>query len=260
MNSGHVPYDDFADIYDVWCESASIARENQPFYVRQLAAADGPAVELGVGNGRICIEVAKQGRDVIGVDSSEKILELCRSRADKAGVLGRVTLIRGDFRDFSLPEPAALVTIPFHSIGHLLTADDKREALANIKSQLRSGGRFIFDHFVFDENYPQQPGVPHLRAEFRDPESGRDRLLWETTTRDIEHQLLRILVAVDDVDTRGTVVNRRYRRINLSWVTPEQSFNLLEEAGFEVEAAYGSFDEAPLDDGSTHQIWVAVRP
>lgn len=260
MTSAHVPYDDFAEIYDVWCDSAPITRENRPFYVRKLVEADGPAVELGVGNGRICIEVAREGKDVIGVDSSQKIIDLCRSRADKAGVLDRIQLVRGDFRDFSLPEPAALVTIPFHSIGHLLTREDKRKALANIKNQLRPGGRFIFDHFVFDENYPQEPGVPHLRAEFRDPESGRDRLLWETTTRDPERQLLRILVSVDDLDAQGTVVNRRFRRINLSWMSPDQSFQLLEDAGFEVEAAYGGFDERPLDDGSTHQIWVAVRP
>ena len=36
MSGAHVPYDDFAEIYDVWCESAPIARENQGFYVRQL--------------------------------------------------------------------------------------------------------------------------------------------------------------------------------------------------------------------------------
>ena len=48
-----VPYDAFADIYDAWAESAPITRENQEFYVKCLVEADGPAVELGVGNGRI---------------------------------------------------------------------------------------------------------------------------------------------------------------------------------------------------------------
>lgn len=257
--SARVPYDDFAEIYDVWSESAPITRENRAFYVRQLVASDGPVVELGVGNGRICIEVAKQGKDIIGVDSSEKILEMCTARAAKAGVSERLTLVHGDFRDFVLGEPADLITIPFHSIGHLLTDDDKRKALSNIHRQLRPGGRFIFDHFVFDPNYGPGSGVAYLRAEFRDPESGRDRLLWEATTRDPEHQMLRIVVWTDDIDADGNVVHRRYRRINLSWMTPEQSFNLLEEAGFEIGAAYGSFNETPMDETSTHQIWVAIR-
>lgn len=257
--SARVPYDDFAEIYDVWCGSAPITGVNQRFYVRQLVAADGPAVELGVGNGRICIEAAKQGKDIIGVDSSAKILELCETRANEAGVSDRVTLVPGDFRDFVLEEPAGLITIPFHSIGHLLTNEDKKKALANIYNQLRRGGRFIFDHFVFDPNYPPGPGVPYLRAEFRDEKTGRDLLLWEATTRDLEHQMLRIVVWTDELDAGGNVVRRRYRRINLSWMTPEQSVSLLEDAGFEIDAVYGDFDESPLDEKSTHQVWVAVR-
>lgn len=258
MSAG-VPYDDFADIYEVWSASAPITRENQAFYVAQLTSAKGPAVELGVGNGRICIEAAKQGKDVIGVDSSKRILEICTAKANKAGVLERLTLVEGDFRDFVLEEPADLITIPFHSIGHLLTDDDKRKALSNIRKQLRPGGRFIFDHFVFDPSYGPGSGVPYLRAEYRDQESGRDRLLWEATTRDPEHQMLRIVVFTDDLDAGGNLVHRRYRRINLSWMTPDQSFNLLEETGFEVAAAYGDFNENPMDETSTHQVWVAVR-
>lgn len=257
--SARVPYDDFAEIYDVWSESAPITRKNQGFYVRRLVAAEGPVVELGVGNGRICIEVAKQGKNVIGVDSSTKILELCAARAKKAAVSERLTLVQGDFRDFKLEEPADLITIPFHSIGHLLTREDKCIALSNIYKQLQPGGRFIFDHFVFDPNYGPGDGVPYLRAEFRNPETGRDILLWEATTRDPEHQMLRIVVFTDDLDAGGNVVHRRYRRINLSWMTVEQSFDLLEEAGFEIEAAYGDFDESPMDETSTHQVWVAVR-
>lgn len=257
--SARVPYDDFAEIYDVWSESAPITRANQGFYVRQLVSAAGPAVELGVGNGRICIEAAKQGKSVIGVDSSAKILQMCATRANKAGVSERLTLLPGDFRDFTLEEPAELITLPFHSIGHLLTDADKRKALANIHGQLRPGGRFIFDHFVFDPSYGPGSGVPYLRSEFRDEESGRDRLLWEATTRDLEHQMLRIVVWIDDLDGQGNLVHRRYRRINLSWLTPEQSFTLLEEAGFEIGAAYGDFDEGPMDESSTHQIWVGIR-
>ena len=257
--SARVAYDDFAEIYDAWCASAPITRTNQGFYVRHLSGCDGPVVELGVGNGRICVEVAKHRKDVIGVDSSTKILELCRKRANEAGVSDRLTLLQGDFRDFALAEPAALITIPFHSIGHLLKDEDKRKALRNIHGQLRDGGRFIFDHFVFDPEYPQEPGVPHLRAEFQDPESGRDRLLWEATTRDLEHQILRIIVWTDDIDAGGNVVNRRYRRINLSWITPEQSLSMLEQTGFEIDAAYGNFDESPLNEDSAHQIWIARK-
>ncbi len=253
-----VPYDDFADIYDAWCGSAPITQKNHGYYVRKLVESPGPVAELGVGNGRICIEVAKQGRPVTGVDSSGAILELCRKRAREAGVEGRLSLIQADFRDFVLGAPADLIVLPFHSIGHLLTDDDKLRAMKQVRSQLRDGGRFIFDHFLFDPSFVQ-PGVPHLRAEFRNPETGRDHILWEASTHDLEHQVIRIVVWTDEIDSGGTVVSRRYRRINLSWITPEQSHRLLEEAGFEVEALYGDFEENPLTEKSTHQVWVVRK-
>jgi SAM-dependent methyltransferase len=253
-----VPYDEFADIYDAWCGSAPVTQRNHGYYVRKLVESPGPVAELGVGNGRICIEVAKQGRPISGVDSSGAILELCRKRAREAGVEARLSLIRADFRDFVLEAPADLIVLPFHSIGHLLTDDDKLRAMKQVRSQLRTGGRFIFDHFLFDPSFVQR-GVPHLRAEFRNPETGRDHILWEASTHDMEHQVIRIVVWTDEIDSGGTVVSRRYRRINLSWITPEQSHRLLEEAGFEVEALHGDFEENPLTEKSTHQIWVVRK-
>jgi SAM-dependent methyltransferase len=255
---GRVPYDEFADIYDAWSASAPITERNHGFYVRKLSRSGGPVAELGVGNGRICIEVAKKGKSITGVDSSGAILALCRKRAGEARVSDRLNLVQADFRDFVLPEPAELIVLPFHSIGHLLTDDDKLRAMKQVRSQLQLGGRFIFDHFIFDPGYVQ-PGVPRLRAEFRDAETGREHLLWEASTHDMERRLIRIVVWTDELDSSGVVVSRRYRRINLSWIAPERSRRLLEEAGFEIEAVYGDFDENPLTEKSTHQVWVARK-
>jgi ubiquinone/menaquinone biosynthesis C-methylase UbiE len=256
----HVPYDDFADIYDAWCDSVPITKQNLPFYVELMAASSGVVVELGVGNGRICIEVAKRGRRVVGVDSSEGILELCRTRAIEAGMEDRLELVSGDFRDFEIPEPAEVITMPFHAIGHLLTKEDKLIALRNVHRQLVSGGRFVFDHFIFDPDYPIPPGLPHLRAETVDPETGRKRLLWETSIRDASRQVIRVFACTEDLDDDGTVVNRRYRKTDISWMAPEQSRELLEETGFEVEAVYGDFTRAPLEVGSPEQVWIARKP
>jgi SAM-dependent methyltransferase len=251
-------YDDFADIYDAWCESAPITAKNRGFYVKKLVSSPGPVAELGVGNGRICIEVAKQGRPIAGVDSSSGILDLCRKRAREAGVEERLHLIQADFRDFELREPADLIVLPFHSVGHLLTDDDKLRAMRQVRIQLKDRGTFIFDHFLFDPKYVQG-GVPHLRAEFVDAETGRDQILWEASTHDMERKRIRIVVWTDEIDASGFVVSRRYRRIHLSWMAPEDSRRLLEQAGFEIETVYGDFDENPLTETSTHQIWVARK-
>lgn len=259
--SDDVPYDDWAPIYDVWAGTAPITKRNLPFYVERLVAAEGPAVELGVGNGRIAIQAARQGARVIGVDSSSVMLSLCRHRARDAGVGGKLTLLKADFRSFQLEEPAALVVIPFHSIGHMLTMDDKRDCLAHVYEQLRPGGRLIFDHFVFNEDRARQvDGLTRLRGEYVDPDSSRDSLLWVTVRFDFRDQRMHILAISEEVDPLGQTGARRVRRMDFSWMDPDQARTLLEETGYEIESLWGCFDETPFTDDSREQIFTARRP
>ena len=66
----------FALRYDEW--SAHMT-EDVAFYVELAREADGPLVELAVGNGRVAIPVARAtGRTVIGIDSSPAMLERAR--------------------------------------------------------------------------------------------------------------------------------------------------------------------------------------
>jgi SAM-dependent methyltransferase len=254
-------YDAFADVYEIWTATAPVTARNLPFYVDAYCATPGLVAELGVGDGRIAIEAAKAGKPVTGVDASSQMLQRCRARAQAAGVLDQLTLIHADFRDFNLPQAAELISIPFHSIGHLVTMDDKLEGLRHIYGQLATGGHLIFDHFVFDlEAARSRYGVANLRAEYTNSETGRDTLLWVTSRYEPETQRIRIITWTDEIDGVGVMVRRQYRRLTFSWLEPAQTRALLEETGFEIEALYGDFDYSPFSDDSPEQIWIARRP
>ena len=105
-------YESFADIYEVWTSSAASADNNLKFYVDTYQATEGLVVELGVGDGRIAIEAAIRGCTITGVDKSPAMLNLCRVRAARSGVLDRITLVEADFRDFEISEPAGLIALP----------------------------------------------------------------------------------------------------------------------------------------------------
>lgn len=255
-----VEYDAFADIYDTWVEAAPVTKRNLPFYVEEYLRTAGPVVELGIGNGRIAIEAARQGKPIIGVDYSAEMLKLCREQAEAAGVAHLLTLIQADFRDFVLPEPAQLIAIPFHTIGHLVTLDDKRAGLRHIYSQLAPGGRLVFDHFVFDPEAARRYQGVGLVGEYTDAATGHGLLLWEIVRYDFETQTMRIITWTDELDDDGVVLCRKYRRLSFSWLEPQQTRALLEETGFQVEALYGDFDRRPFGDDSPEQIWVARRP
>ena len=237
------PYDTFVEVYDAWTASAPVCEANRRFYVDEYVATKGPVVDLGVGNGRIAIDAARQGKAMVGIDNSTGMLNVCRERARRAGVLGRLQLVEADMRTFELSEPAELITIPYRSIGHLLTLDDKRAALERVHASLVPGGRLIFDAFVFDPEIARQPV---LRAEYTDDETGRDVLLWVLTRNDVERQHMRLITWTDELDGDDVVVRRRYRRLDFSWLDPEQARTLLADTGFEVEACYQDFERTPL--------------
>ena len=252
-------YERFADIYGIWTATASSARANLAFYVDAYLAADGPVVELGVGDGRIAVDAAVRGRAIIGVDLSPAMLRLCEERAERAGVIGRLTLLQADFRSFRLAEPAALIALPYHSIGHLSSLDEKRDALRHIHAQLRPGGCFMFDDFLMTPERLERMQSVQLRAEYQSAD-GRDVLLWVTSLVNEAAQSMLVVTWEDELDAEGTLQRRRYRKLHLSWLEPAQARQLLLDAGFTVDACFGDFGRTPFKAASAQeQIWIARK-
>ena len=226
-------YDAFAPIYDDW---ASHMTEDVGFYIELAREADGPVVELAVGNGRVAIPVAQAiARPMLGIDSSPAMLEVARERAAEAGV--EVELREEDMRDFTLAEPAALIYCPFRAMLHLPTWRDKRTVFERVAAALRPGGRFAWNVFVFN---------PHIAAEM----DGK----WE------EHAGIRNRVTHVPADNRIDLELGTGAKVSLWWATRSEWEGLVEVAGLEVEALYGGFEHEPFDDTSDEFVWVARKP
>jgi ubiquinone/menaquinone biosynthesis C-methylase UbiE len=236
------PYAQFADIYEEW--SAPMT-EDVAHYVELARQADGPVVELAVGTGRVAIPVAKAiGRRVIGIDLSEAMLAKAREAVAASGV--DVELRKGDMRELSLNEPAALIYIPYRSLLHLATWADRRQTFERIAASLRPGGRFAWNAFVFDHMVAARlDGVarPHPGSE----------TIW--TYNEYQPTESRI-----DVTAFVGEPGRDPRRLQLWWVTRSEWEALIDVAGLEVEALYGWFDRRPFSDDSGEFVWVARKP
>src|SRR5919197_6474664 len=127
----------FAERYDEW---SSDMTEDIGFYVELAREAEGPLVELAVGNGRVAIPVAEAtGRPVLGIDTSPAMLAQARERAEAAGV--ELELREGDMRDLEVDEPAGLVYCPYRALLHLPTWADRRRAFEHVAASLLPGGR-----------------------------------------------------------------------------------------------------------------------
>ena len=219
----------FAADYERW---AADMTEDVPFYVSLAQEADGPVVELAVGNGRVAIPVARAiGRKVIGVDSSPAMLAQAR---DAGGDL--LDLRLADMRALELDEPAALVYCPYRALLHLPTWADRKLLFERVRHALLPGGRFAWNAFAFDhaiaarlDGQRQEDPIPHtLHYAVGDG---------------------RIDIVLDSGETSS-----------LWWATKNEWLGLIESSGLEVEALYGWFDLRPFDDESRELVWIARKP
>jgi SAM-dependent methyltransferase len=230
-------YDAIAQLYDPWSRSVT---EDVDFYVAEARKAGGPIVELGVGTGRIAVPVAKAGVRVIGVDSSQRMLDICRARAEKAGVAELLDLRLGDLRSPPVEERVVLVTCPFRALLHLGTDEERLDALRTVAELLVPGGRFVFDVFA-----PSSEDVEETNGRWLEREPG----IWERADWDLEQRVLTLSVRGEGGETS----------MHLTWRAPEEWRRLLEEAGFEEIRCYGWFDLRPYGGGED-TVWIAHRP
>jgi SAM-dependent methyltransferase len=230
-------YDSIAGLYDPWSRSVT---EDVDFYVAEARKAGGPVVELGVGTGRIAVPTAQAGVSVIGIDSSERMLDVCRARAEEAGVGELVDLRPGDLRHPPVKERVALVTCPFRALLHLESDEERLEALSAVRGLLLPGGRFVFDVFA-----PSRDDVLETHGRWIEREPG----IWERADWDTGRRVLTLTVRGEAGETR----------MYLAWRSPEEWRHLLERAGFEIVACYGWFDVRPYDGGED-SVWIARRP
>ena len=222
----------FAERYDEW--SADMT-DDVPFYVELAQEAEGPLVELAVGNGRVAIPVAQAtGRPVLGIDTSPAMLAQARERAEAAGV--ELELREADMRDLELDEPAGLVYCPARALLHLSSWADRRRTFERVARALRPGGRFAWNAFAFDHAIAARLDGLHQE---------------EPVGHSLGYAVgdNRIDITLDGGGTSS-----------LWWATKNEWLGLVDVAGLEVEALYGDFDRRAFDDDSREYVWVTRRP
>jgi SAM-dependent methyltransferase len=145
------PYDGLvAEAYDVWLPPDG-NYSDRDLYRDLVRAGDGPALELGCGNGRLLIGYLADGLDVEGVDSAADMLDICRRHAEAAGL--KVTLHHADWTNLNLGREYATIYNPAGSFALIHDEGEARNALVAWRGHLRAGGRLIL-----------AMGVPHPEA------------------------------------------------------------------------------------------------
>ena len=228
------PYNPISRLYDAW--SASVT-EDVEFYVEEAVASGGPVVELACGTGRIAVPIAKAGIRVIGVDGSEGMLAVAREYAATEGVT--LDLRLGDMRRPPVEERVPLVLIPFRSLLHMTSDDERLRALRAARDLLLPGGRLVFDVFA-----PSRDDVEDTHGRWLEREPGIfERADWDEGERTLT-------LSVRRGEEASTML--------LAWLSPSEWRLLLDRAGFDVADQWGWFDRRPYAGGED-VVFAATR-
>jgi SAM-dependent methyltransferase len=257
-------YDAFPDLPAIYDSvPAYNSRRDVQFYVEEAKNAGTSVLELGCGTGRILLPIARSGRSIDGLDASSQMLERCRAKvaSEPDPVRRRVSLHRGDVRDFDLGRQFDLVIAPFRVVQHLTTIDDQLGFLDSVARHLAPGGRLTFD--VFNPNFTAIASADGVEREDT-PETklpdGRSfrragriaRVRWIDQVSEIE------LVYYISGGANGPV-DRHVQSFDMRWYLRAELVHLLARAGFRVREICGDFDRAELTDKSPEQIVCAER-
>lgn len=250
-------YDLCSAYYDGDYEAAGY-EDDVPLYVDLARASGGPVLEMGCGTGRVLLPVARAGIEVVGVDSSPRMLERLEERlaGEPEAVRRRVRLVQGDVRTVRVEGEFPLVTAPFRVVQHLVEQADQRAWLGNVARHLRSDppGELVFDVFQPDYSMIAESPLVSVDVERRDPETGctirrvsRAHHHPESQTFEVGFQWL--IEGEDGQESVASEVETVAR-----WFTRPELELLLKIEGFEVLDFWGDFDRGAFGPDSEDQV------
>ncbi|MCX6376416.1 MAG: class I SAM-dependent methyltransferase [Armatimonadetes bacterium] len=239
-------------VYDVqWADAPDVA-----FWVEWCREVGGPVLELGCGNGRVSIPLARAGLQVVGVDLYAPMLAAAHKRqaAEPAEVRQRVRFEQGDMREFDPGIEIGCAIIPANTFSVLLTPEDQERTLACIGSRLKPRGRLAFDLRVFPTDWLK--GRHETKPVRRTSADGGVDF---TEERVFEFDPDRRIISGTNIYTfhRPEGLGRVVERVSARVLSQAEAEEVLQSSGFVVEAVWGDHDRTPYSADSPQMIFVA---
>jgi SAM-dependent methyltransferase len=226
-----------ADVYDSWYKK--LDKPGEVELLEELAAG-GPALELGIGTGRVAIPLAARGVKVHGIDTSPAIVEKMREKPGGE----HISVTIGDMADVPVDGTFSLVFVVFNTFFMLTTQEAQVRCFRNIAAHLQPGGRFLLHAFVPDLSRVERGEDISVR------EAALDHVRLDASTYDRAAQLIKA------TQIRMTEHGTRFVHAQLRYAFPPELDLMAQLAGLTLENRWSSFDKQPFTDESAFAVSV----
>lgn len=251
-------YDSTAHIYDLHY-GAEESHANKSFYGELAREHGGPILEPACGTGKLAIWLATQGYEIVGLDISNRMLEVARTKAQKLPeeATNRISFFQADFSDFSLDKQFRLILIPNNSFVLAESETIQLNALQCFYAHLQNNGTLVIDlRFLTGDN--KSAGTPFFDDLMVDTE--RNRTYTHTITRkfDPKANLIHFVHVIHEYDSENNVkgwVSENTMRC----LTADGFREMLRQSGFQISAEYGGVDKSPFSKGRGRMVVIAEK-
>src|SRR6266566_4894881 len=116
-------YERYADQYDAGrfeCVCGKLQNETEIRIVTRLINQRGRILDAGAGTGRLATAMVGVAINVVGVDTSQRMLTLAKERADRMGLASRVSLVRADVRSLPFKASSFSAVVSIRDLRHAM--------------------------------------------------------------------------------------------------------------------------------------------
>ncbi len=138
-------YGDFAEVYDIFMDETPYGEwaDFAAAVLQKAGIGDGLVLDLGCGTGTLTQLLAAAGYDMIGVDNSDRMLNVAMQKRDCSGA--DILYLQQDMRSFELYGTVRAVVSFCDSLNYLLKEQELLQTFRLVCNYLDPGGFFLFD-------------------------------------------------------------------------------------------------------------------
>jgi ubiquinone/menaquinone biosynthesis C-methylase UbiE len=242
-----------AECYDLWFGEEPFW--DQAFFHDRIRQNRGVALEIACGTGRLLVPFLRDGLGVEGIDASEEMLAICRTKAAHVGVTP--TLYQQLMQDVTLASRYRTIFIPACSFQILAERNEAFAALRRFHRHLEPGGELLIALTVPWRDFGVERQWRLRRSGVR-PTDGATVLIHEATSSDRVEQVQHIWMR-HEVFQEGLLLHTQLRTHRLRWYHKHEFVMMLELVGFREITVQCGYSERETVDPEADMIFSARR-
>ena len=221
------------------------------WYLDKVRQFGGPVLDLACGTGRLALEVANLGVDIVGIDQSEGMLDRFNLKLElqEENIKKLVRFEKQPMSAFRLDQQFKTI-ICCDAFFHNLTVEEEIACLHAVREHLAPEGRFVFNvpnpTCAFIDHAEKSNGTLFSQRGTFDLHDGNTLIVEHAQAGDRQQQTITTTNRVSLHDASDRLIKQGESQWKSRYLYKYEAIHLLYRCGFEVESLVGNYKNEPV--------------